>query len=317
VGGAPPNCDDGNVCTDDTCDPATGCVNTNNVAACDDGNACTTTDVCDGAGVCAGVNPANTVTVDIAIDALTPESPPGTPSPVTRDVIFVITECGTPNIVTNITQAVTFDSTGFGTANLTGVSTAAGWISVRTGHTLSRLAALTFDPICNDAFVDLTGGNALTSGDFQNSGGTAFQDDLVDIVDFSILASSFDTTIDRTSSLGADATGDGVQGTADFTVLQVNFLKVSDSADGCGTRFAGDPFGDGAATRRPIYRIPDRNLSSSTARAADINQDGVVDVWDIRAFARRHDLRILPEFSDKLDLIEESEHGKRGRASRR
>ena len=30
VGGAPPDCDDANVCTDDSCDPATGCVNTNN-----------------------------------------------------------------------------------------------------------------------------------------------------------------------------------------------------------------------------------------------------------------------------------------------
>jgi hypothetical protein len=40
----PPDCDDGNVCTLDTCDPATGtCVHT---PACDDGNSCTT-DSCD------------------------------------------------------------------------------------------------------------------------------------------------------------------------------------------------------------------------------------------------------------------------------
>ena len=37
VGGAPPDCDDANVCTDDSCDPATGCVNANNTASCDDG----------------------------------------------------------------------------------------------------------------------------------------------------------------------------------------------------------------------------------------------------------------------------------------
>src|SRR5262249_18759308 len=41
VGGAAPNCDDGNPCTDDSCNPATGCVHTNNTAPCDDGNACT------------------------------------------------------------------------------------------------------------------------------------------------------------------------------------------------------------------------------------------------------------------------------------
>ncbi len=53
VGGAPPNCDDGNVCTDDTCSPSTGCVHTNNTAPCTDGNACTTNDTCSH-GSCAG-----------------------------------------------------------------------------------------------------------------------------------------------------------------------------------------------------------------------------------------------------------------------
>jgi hypothetical protein len=38
---------DGNVCTTDACNPATGlCESTNNTNACDDGNACTTGDVC-------------------------------------------------------------------------------------------------------------------------------------------------------------------------------------------------------------------------------------------------------------------------------
>jgi len=39
-------CDDDNVCTDDFCDPDTGCDGTPNAAACDDGNACTTNDTC-------------------------------------------------------------------------------------------------------------------------------------------------------------------------------------------------------------------------------------------------------------------------------
>ncbi len=51
-------CDDGNVCTDDSCDPRAGCVHTNNTAPCDDGNACTTGDQCS-AGVCQGGAPAN------------------------------------------------------------------------------------------------------------------------------------------------------------------------------------------------------------------------------------------------------------------
>ncbi len=53
VGGPAPNCDDSNPCTDDSCNPATGCVHTNNTAPCDDGNACTTNDACSG-GLCAG-----------------------------------------------------------------------------------------------------------------------------------------------------------------------------------------------------------------------------------------------------------------------
>lgn len=53
AGGPPASCDDSNVCTDDSCNPGTGCVHTNNTAACDDGSACTTGDVCSG-GICSG-----------------------------------------------------------------------------------------------------------------------------------------------------------------------------------------------------------------------------------------------------------------------
>ena len=46
-------CDDQNPCTDDICDPATGCVYANNFGACDDGDPCTGDDLCVG-GQCAG-----------------------------------------------------------------------------------------------------------------------------------------------------------------------------------------------------------------------------------------------------------------------
>jgi alpha-tubulin suppressor-like RCC1 family protein len=45
------DCFDGNVCTDDSCDPAKGCVFAANSAPCTDFNGCTTGDVC-AAGVC-------------------------------------------------------------------------------------------------------------------------------------------------------------------------------------------------------------------------------------------------------------------------
>jgi hypothetical protein len=58
TGGPPPICDDGNVCTDNSCDPATGCVFTNNTGPCQDGDACTTGDIC-GGGVCNPGGPTN------------------------------------------------------------------------------------------------------------------------------------------------------------------------------------------------------------------------------------------------------------------
>jgi hypothetical protein len=49
-------CNDNNVCTDDGCNPATGCVYTNNTLPCTDNNACTENDACS-AGVCAPGTP--------------------------------------------------------------------------------------------------------------------------------------------------------------------------------------------------------------------------------------------------------------------
>jgi len=49
--GTAPNCDDANLCTTDSCVPASGCAHANNTSACTDGNACTTGDSCSG-GLC-------------------------------------------------------------------------------------------------------------------------------------------------------------------------------------------------------------------------------------------------------------------------
>ncbi len=54
VSGTALNCDDGNVCTDDSCDAIAGCQNVNDdTNTCDDGEPCTSDDVCS-AGTCAG-----------------------------------------------------------------------------------------------------------------------------------------------------------------------------------------------------------------------------------------------------------------------
>jgi hypothetical protein len=58
-------CNDNNACTNDSCDPASGCVFANNNNTCDDGNACTINDACSG-GSCQGTAitaPAETTNV--------------------------------------------------------------------------------------------------------------------------------------------------------------------------------------------------------------------------------------------------------------
>ncbi len=52
VGGSPLDCDDHEACTDDGCDPLSGCTHTDNDDPCSDGNLCTVNDVCSG-GACA------------------------------------------------------------------------------------------------------------------------------------------------------------------------------------------------------------------------------------------------------------------------
>ena len=52
VGRGPIDCDDGDQCTTDSCDPATGCTSVPFTGSCNDGNACTTEDTC--SGTCSG-----------------------------------------------------------------------------------------------------------------------------------------------------------------------------------------------------------------------------------------------------------------------
>ena len=71
VPGTQMSCDDGNACTDDSCDPAMGCVHTHNDAACDDNNECTGSDQCV-QGKCIGqgsadCDDANPCTKDICL----------------------------------------------------------------------------------------------------------------------------------------------------------------------------------------------------------------------------------------------------------
>jgi len=68
IGGSPLSCDDGNICTTDSCDPSKGCIYTNNTLPCDDGNACTRVDRCSN-GACVGSDPVICTASDQCHDA--------------------------------------------------------------------------------------------------------------------------------------------------------------------------------------------------------------------------------------------------------
>ncbi len=104
--------------------------------------------------------------------------------------------------------------------------------------------------------------------------------------------------------------------------MQVNFFRAGEGSDACVNLSVSD---DGfirdigsertlvAGRALPRIAIPVRHLPIHGAEKADLNGDGVIDVRDIRAFARLHNLPLLPEFERTLTRLE---GGKAGRAGR-
>ncbi len=227
---------------------------------------------------------------------------------VTREVTFVTSTCsGDPTTQTRYVDFVPDPDLpsrfGFGHVLLRGVDPDTRWISVREGHTLRKLARVNTKPKnrCM-AKVNFTGdANRLISGDFQTI--TVQQDNAVDVVDFSILASRWNTTIDPNDSMGADATGDGVQDTADFTVVQINYFQRGDEVGGCsGLRRTPNLPRTSISVAEAKKRIPN-------AAKADLTGDGVIDVKDIRAFAKRENLRLPRDFEQRVKRLERQRAG--------
>ena len=270
-----------------------------NGTVCDDGVPCTDAD-CQ-AGACVFLSDTGQVTVNLEVDAMS-ES-------VTRDVSFVMTTCGVSVDMRTVSVpfAVTASGVPPGTATviLSNVDADAAWISVSEGHTLRRLGLLAF--VSCQATVDMTSltSSALRSGDFQTAVVVA-QDNLVDIVDFSILAGEWNVPITATDSIGADATADGFQGLGDFTAIQVNFLTVGDPVDACAVS-AGTTritrIGSTVLQPAPLLRIPVQAVPTTGGRSADLNADGWVDAADILEFALQQNLLLLPEFEEKLRMM--------------
>jgi hypothetical protein len=271
----------------------------------DDADVCTT-DVCNPDGT-VNHDPAGQITVNLKAQALN--------AAVTRDVKFVITACDAS--VDSRVVPVSFDSFGQAAVVLSSVDATASWISVAEGHTLRRLEAVSIVS-CSGA-VDLSGARLLLTGDLH--AGTVNQDNLCDITDFSILASRWNLAIDANLSEGADVTGNGIQNSADFAAMQANFFVVGEALDGCPAAIDGGDSNGGAISLEPValtpmqimprYSIGVEQLNIPNAYAADMTGDGIVDVQDIREFAREYNLPLDPNFDRKLQSLE----GKRGRGN--
>jgi len=254
---------DGDGCTDDTCDDQTGQVthplNYNPLTHCcapsngfltllSDDDACTD-DSCDGETGQVTHAEASFIDLKLDIDALSAD--------VSREVTFVLTDCSGSQEDT-LVLPLGFDSNGavehtLFAGDLTTIARPRDvtHIQITEGHTLTRTLDLEFTgPDGCSAIADLTTtGTVLVSGDFQTA--NVAQDNLVDIVDFSILATRWEQAVGAVHdavvcaeadpaecSYGADATGDGIQSTADFTAVRVNFFAIGDPPPACGGRLA-------------------------------------------------------------------------------
>lgn len=313
-GGGPPDCSlAGDDCNSASCDSLGANGNCDLLipvadgTVCDDGVPCTS-------GACATGScafDAHTGQINITLDVQ------GLSSAVTRTGTFVITNCS-GSVDTRIVS-MSFDATGQALPVLSGVDTASEWLTATEGHTLRRLVPLSFSACI--ATVNLTGPASLTSGDFQTA--VIAQDGLVDITDFSVLAADLNNLVDANSSLGADVTGDGNQGIADFAAIQTNFFTVSDALNACpaSLSISLSPFDVMGVTLvaqplpLPLARISVTDLSFPGAHRADLTGDGLVGPADIRAFARRHHLPITDQLNKTLSILESRIH-KRSRGPR-
>ncbi|MCK4658194.1 MAG: right-handed parallel beta-helix repeat-containing protein [Phycisphaerae bacterium] len=228
---------------------------------------------------------------------------------VNREVTFVFTDCvgATDTYVLPVTfTAQVGTNRGVGSVTFTGLDAGFDWLSVQEGHALRKLVAVDFVSTLADSVTVF-----LSSGDFHTV--LVVQDNLVDITDFSILASSWETVIDADESTGGDATGDGYHDAGDFALIQPNFLEFGDEASGC-TKLLSDvgrvppaAFLVGVVSRTPRAGISVSELSLTVPHAerADLDGNGVIDARDIRAFARRHNLCLQPSFDAKLLELEQ------------
>jgi len=203
---------------------------------------------------------------------------------VTRELMLQLSGCGT---VDHRRAPVTVEVSGRGWIVLEDVPECVTWLTVQEGHTLRRRVEVVFDA-CAVARIDLTGSRRLRAGDLETD--TVAQDNVVDIVDYAIVASLWGETADPNSVYGGDIDGDGTCGEADLAITLKNQRASGDPAEvnpngGAVDRSVSRTQRDATGGRR---RVAVSSLPLANVARADVNGDGVLDDRDVRAFVRKY-----------------------------
>jgi len=277
------NCDPAPVVV---CTPASGSVFTGGTTPV----TCTATDACGNVSNCGFdlvVEPVNELAVTVELEPNI--APTGT---LTRCITFEVWECGGPSSI-EVSAEVDFDVTFVGSGN-SAIGTAV--VDVPCGaytcitardelHTLRRTDEA-FGISGTQYVADFTG-NPGSGGDWL-IGGNLNDDSVIDILDFGIFSSQFNTSPGKHTTCAdagphADISGDGVVNSLDFSFINLNFLKFHE-ANCCGAplRPADGAADDGPVTSITVGELRRRGLGHLAA--GDLNRDGVLDEQDLAAF---------------------------------
>ncbi len=134
-------------------------------------------------------------------------------APVTRDLELVATDAS-GNVLESWTLPATFTG-GLGSVVIEDVPDGTAMLSAKTAWTLRRRISVSFDP-AGEGSASFTGSSLLRGGDFNGN-------NLVNLVDYNILQSVFNTV-----ATGADISGDGQVNLTDFNILNANWLVAGD-----------------------------------------------------------------------------------------
>ena len=244
----------------------------------------TATDDCGQVSTCTfDVTVNGVVDVDVQVELA------GVTDPATRCIHFVVDDCAETAVV-----ELSFDAFGLATATI--VVPCGTWTQLCAKdeqHTEWDTSTLTDAGTfyTADTLLSLAGGDTDNDGD-------------VDINDVTLLLAQFGNSASAggcpwdTVTRDADFSNNNIIGSEDYTFLTDNWLTFSS----CNCTLGADgPGGSGGVL---LTAISVEDLPADLGERADLNQDGVVDYKDVRAFEQRNglpnDLSSLMEASEKI-----------------